>query len=115
MNVVTLIGNLATDVALKELGEDKKVANFLLAIDRNGDGADFVSVSVWGKQAEVCSRHLAKGRQVGIGGRLRSRSWDDADGTRRSAIEVVANSVQFLSRPDGDGAEVIPFEAAAAR
>ena len=116
MNVVTLIGNLASDVELREVGEDRKVASFLLAVDRPGDkGADFVRVAAWNKQAESCARFLAKGRRVAIDGRLRSRSWDDADGTRRSAVEVVANSVQFLSRPDGDGAEVIPFEAAAAR
>ena len=113
MNVVTLIGNLATDVALKELGDDKKVANFLLAVDRNGDGTDFVSVAVWGKQADACARHLAKGRQVALDGRLRSRSWQDADGKRRSAVEVVAHSVEFLS--GGDRATPEPaFEAATA-
>ena len=116
MNVVTLIGNLASDVELREVGEDRKVASFLLAVDRPGDkGADFVRVAAWNKQAESCARFLAKGRRVAVDGRLRSRSWDDADGTRRTAVEVVANSVQFLSRPDGDGAEVIPFEAATAR
>ena len=116
MNVVTLIGNLASDVDVREVGEDRKVVSFLLAVDRPGDkGADFVRVAAWNKQADSCARFLAKGRRVAIDGRLRSRSWDDADGTRRSAVEVVANSVQFLSRPDGDGGEVIPFEAAAAR
>ena len=114
MNVVTLIGNLATDVEVRELGEDRKVASFLLAVDRPGqDAADFVRVSTWNKQAEVCGRFLAKGKRVGVDGRLRSRSWEDADGNRRSAIEVVANRVQFLSPPDkpAEGAEV-PFEAA---
>ncbi len=115
MNVVTLIGNLASDVDLKELGEDKKVANFLLAIDRPGQdkGADFVRVDVWGKQAESCAQYLQKGRRVAIDGRLRSRSWEEPDGKRRTAVEVVANRVQFLS-PPADGAEM-PFEAAAAR
>ena len=116
MNVVTLIGNLASEVDLREVGDERKVASFLLAVDRPGDkGADFVRVSAWNKQAEACVRFLGKGNRVGVDGRLRSRSWDDADGTRRSAVEVVANRVQFLSRPDGDGGEVIPFEAAAAR
>lgn len=118
MNVVTLIGNLATDVELRELGDEKRVASFLLAVDRPGpDGkADFVRIAAWNKQAEVCNRYLAKGKRVAVDGRLRSRSWEDADGKRRSAVEVVANRVQFLSPPDPDGAggEVVPFEAAAA-
>lgn len=118
MNVVTLIGNLATDVELKDLGDDRRVANFVLAVDRASKegGADFVRVSAWDRQAEVCARYLAKGKRVGVDGRLRSRSWEEADGKRRSAVEVVAHRVQFLSPPD-DGATAaaeIPFEEAAA-
>jgi single-strand DNA-binding protein len=114
VNVVTLIGNLCTDVDLKELAGDKRVASFLLAIDRNSKdgGADFVRVSAWDKQAETCARYLGKGHRVGIDGRLRSRSWEE-DGKRRSAVEVVANRVQFLSTPDGGAAAEVPFEEAA--
>jgi single-strand DNA-binding protein len=112
MNVVTLIGNLATEVELKDLGDEKKVANFLLAVDRPtpAGGADFVQVAVWNKQAEACERHLAKGKRIAVDGRLRSRSWEE-EGKRRTAIEVVANRVQFLSSPEE--AET-PFEGAAA-
>ena len=115
MNVVTLIGNLATDVELKELGSEKKVAGFLLAVDRPGKDseADFVWVNAWDRQAETCAQYLAKGSRVAVDGRLRSRSWEEA-GKRRRAVEVVANRVQFLSGPAEAGAEVIPFEAAAA-
>lgn len=99
MNSVTLIGNLASDVELKELADDKSVASFLLAVDRTpAEGADFVRVSAWNKQAELCSRFLSKGRRVAVSGRLRSRSWEQ-DGKRHSAIEVVADRVEFLSRP----------------
>jgi single-strand DNA-binding protein len=115
VNVVTLIGNLATDVELKDLGEDRQVANFLLAVNRPGkDEADFVRISTWNKQAELCAQYLAKGRKVGVDGRLRSSSWEDTDGNKRSAIEVVANRVEFLSPPPGkEDAADIPFEAAA--
>ncbi len=119
MNVVTLIGNLATEVELREVGSDKKVASFLLAIDRGGReaGADFVSVSAWDRQAELCAEYLGKGRRVAVDGRLRSRSWEE-DGKRRTAVEVVARHVEFLGRsPRGGegttGAEVIPFESVA--
>jgi len=117
VNVVTLIGNLSTDVEVRELGEERKVANFVLAVDRPGPSkeTDFINIAAWNKQAELCSRFLAKGKRVAVDGRLRSRSWDDADGKRRSAVEVVARSVQFLSPPDGPGAATeVPFEAAVA-
>ena len=114
MNVVTLIGNLATDVELRDVGDDRQVANFVLAVDRPGkDEADFVRITTWNKQAEICAQYLAKGRKVAVDGRLRSSSWEDSDGNKRSAIEVVANRVQFLSPPPGkeEAAADIPFEA----
>jgi len=112
VNTVALIGNLASEVELKDVGDDKKVANFLLAVDRPGQdaGADFLRVSTWNRQAETCAEFLAKGSRVAVDGRLRSRSWEE-DGKRRSAVEVVANRVQFLdSRREAES----PFEAAAA-
>jgi single-strand DNA-binding protein len=96
VNVVTLIGNLATDVELRELGEGRRRAGFLLAIDRRSGGeTDFVWVTAWDRQADACRELLSKGRRVALDGRLRSRSWEE-DGKRRSAIEVVANRVHFL-------------------
>ena len=117
MNAVALVGNLATDVELKDVGDDMQVASFVLAVDRVGkDEADFFRVSTWNKQAETCGRYLSKGRQVALEGRLRSSSWEDSDGNRRSAVEVVANRVQFLSPPAGkeDATADIPFEPAPA-
>ncbi len=116
MNVVTLIGNLATDVDLREIGPDKKVASFLLAVDRasKDGGADFVSVCAWDRQAELCSEYLGKGRRIAVDGWLKSRSWEE-EGKRRTAIEVVARRVEFLGGPRSEeeptGGEVIPFEA----
>jgi single-strand DNA-binding protein len=121
VNVVTLIGNLATDVEMRKVGPDKKVASFVLAIDRASreGGADFVSVSAWDRQAELCAEYLGKGRRIAVDGRLKSRSWEE-EGKRRSAIEVVARRIEFLGggprrdEEDDAGGEVIPFEAAAA-
>jgi single-strand DNA-binding protein len=118
MNTVSLIGNLASDVELREVGEDKKVASFLLAVGRGARdaGADFVGVSVWDRQAELCAEYLSKGRRVGLEGYLRSRNWEE-DGKRRRVVEVVAKRVEFLGGPrreNEEGAEVIPFETAAA-
>jgi single-strand DNA-binding protein len=119
VNTVSLIGNLASDVELREVGDDKKVANFLLAVGRGGRdaGADFVGVSVWDRQGELCAEYLSKGRRVGVAGYLRSRNWEE-EGKRRRVVEVVAQRVDFLGGPRdsearGEG-EVIPFEPAAA-
>jgi single-strand DNA-binding protein len=117
VNNVSVIGNLATDVEVREVG-DKHVAKFLLAVDRysKDGGADFVGVSAWERQGELCAEYLTKGRRVGIEGYLRSHSWDDDQGKRRREVELVARRVDFLSGPrdEGSGAEVVPFEAAVA-
>ena len=116
MNTVSLIGNLATDVEVRDVGEEKKVASFLLAVDRGGReaGADFVWISAWDRQAELCAEYLAKGRRVAVEGRLHSRTWEQ-DGARRDAIDVVARRIDFLGGPSREeGAEIIPFEAVAA-
>jgi single-strand DNA-binding protein len=120
MNTVSLVGNLATEVELKQVpqndGQPKKVASFLLAVGRSGRdaGADFVWVSAWERQAELCAEYLGKGHRVAIEGRLKSRTWEQ-DGRRRDAIEIVARRIDFLGAPrqdEGEPAEVVPFEAA---
>ena len=115
MNSVSLVGNLATDVEVKEVGE-KRVASFLLAVSRSGrdGGADFVWISAWERQAELCAEYLGKGHRVAVEGRLKSRTWEQ-DGRRRDAIEIVARRIDFLNGPrsdNGDLAEVVPFEPA---
>ena len=116
MNMVVLIGNLATDVDIRTVGE-KSVANFLLAVDRpakDGD-ADFVRVSTWERQAELCAEYLSKGRRVAVDGYLRTRSWEE-EGKRRRDVEVVARRVEFLSGPREAASDpgAVPFEPAAA-
>ena len=115
MNSVVLIGNLTTDVELREFGPEKQLATFRLAVDRGGKDSetDFFSVSVWDRQAQLCADYLAKGRKIALEGRLKYRTWED-EGKKRSAVEVVAYRVEFLSSPAGSGAEVVPFEAAVA-
>ena len=115
MNFVMLIGNLATDVELREFGEEKVLATFRLAVDRDGkdDEADFFRVAVWNGQARTCAEYLVKGRQVAVAGRLRSSTWED-NGEKRSRVEVVARRVKFLGAQSPSGEEVVPFDAAVA-
>ena len=117
MNSVILTGNLATDVELREFGEDKRLATFRLAVDRpttKDEQADFFRIAAWDQQAQFCADYLSKGRKIGVEGRLRYHAWEDGD-EKRSSVEVVAHRIEFLGpRPNESGAEVVPFEAAAA-
>ena len=113
MNTVALIGELATDVSLRDLGE-RKVADFLLSVARpeKTGGSDCVRITTWNRLAETCAARLCRGRRVAVDGRLRSRSWTESDGKRRYAVEVVASSVQFLppAAEGGQTPEEVPFE-----
>lgn len=99
MNVVVLIGRLARDPELRFTASGKAVATFSIAVNRpfsKTNEADFFNIVVWGKTAENCANYLAKGRLVGIEGRLQSRSYETQTGEKRYVTEVVANQVEFL-------------------
>lgn len=102
MNKVILIGRLTRDPELRHTQSGHAVSGFTLAVDRNfknADGekeADFIPVVAWRKLAEVCSEHLGKGRLVAVEGRLQIRGYEDKQGNKRKAAEVVANEVKFL-------------------
>jgi len=69
-----------------------------------GRQAQLLHVTVWGNQGESCAQYLSKGRPVGVDGRLDWREWEAQDGTKRQAVEIIADSVQFLgSRGEGGG------------
>lgn len=99
MNSVVLIGRLARDPELRFTTSGKAVATFSVAVNRpfsKTKEADFFNVVVWGKSAENCANYLAKGRLVGINGRLQSRSYETQNGDKRYVTEVVADQVEFL-------------------
>jgi single-strand DNA-binding protein len=112
INRVTLVGRLTRDPELRALPSGTSVLNMGLAVngrqkDQSGNWIDkpnFFDVKVFGGQAEMLANHLAKGRRVGVDGRLDWSSWEAQDGSKRSKVEIVAQSVQFLdSRGDGEG------------
>ena len=113
INSVVLVGNLTRDPELRHTPSGMAVCSLRLAVnsrrkDETGNWADkpnYFDITVWGAQGENCAQYLAKGRPVGVQGRLEWREWDAQDGTKRQAVEVVADNVQFLGgRGDGDGA-----------
>ena len=103
MNSVHLIGRLTTDPELQDRS-GTPVGRLRLAVQRtrsrDGEdrGADYVDVTVFNTQAEVCSQYLAKGRRVAVEGRLQHSEWQAEDGSRRQKLEVVARNVEFLDR-----------------
>ena len=114
INRVTLVGRLTRDPELRHLPSGTQVLQLGLAVngrqkDEAGNWTDkpnFFDVKVFGNQAEMLANHLAKGRRVGIDGRLDWSSWEAQDGGKRSKVEVIANTVQFLdSRGDQTSGE----------
>ena len=110
INRVVITGNLTRDPELRSTGGGTPVCSLRIASNtrRNnqttGDWEDkpnYFDVTVWGAQGENCARFLAKGRPVAIDGRLEWREWQDKEGNNRQAVEIIAESVQFLgSRED---------------
>ena len=109
INRVVLVGNLTKDPELRHTPGGTPVCSLRIAVnsrrrDESGQWTDkpnYFSVSVFGNQAESCAQYLAKGRPVAIDGRLDWREWQSQDGGKREAVEIVAESVQFLGSRDG--------------
>lgn len=106
MNRVCLIGRLTRDPELRTTTTGKQVADFTLAVDRRGEGADFFRVNAWDKSAEFVANYLSKGRLVSVDGRLQSRKFTDRDGNNREVVEVVADNVQGLDKPKDEAPAV---------
>ncbi|MFZ5597853.1 MAG: single-stranded DNA-binding protein [Bacillota bacterium] len=103
-NKIILIGRLTADPEMRFTPSGVAVARFTLAVDRNyrnkqGEKeTDFIDIVVWRGLAETCSNYLKKGYLAAVDGRLQIRSYEDNQGIRRKAVEVVAENVRFLDR-----------------
>ena len=108
MNSVILIGRLARDPELSYTPNTQTaVGRFTIAVDRpkrdgEDQGADFIRITVWGRQAETCDRYLAKGRQVAVHGRIQTGSYKDRNGETVYTTDVVADRVEFLGGAGGE-------------
>jgi single-strand DNA-binding protein len=125
MNRVFLIGNLTRAPELRYTPSGTAVSDLRLAVNRSyttqgGDKREetcFLTVVVWGKQAETGAQYLDKGSPVLVEGRLQTRDWETKDGQKRNVVEVVAERLQFLGRGRAGGAsgpaDAEPVEEAA--
>jgi single-strand DNA-binding protein len=108
INRVVLTGNLTTEPELRNLPSGMSVCKLRVACNTRRKGAsgewedkpNYFDVTVWGAQGENCARYLSKGRPVAIDGRLEWREWEAKEGGKRQAIDIVADSVQFLGGRD---------------
>jgi single-strand DNA-binding protein len=118
MNSVQIVARLCATPELRTTIGGTNIATLRVAVPRprrNGEdqGADYVDVVTFGRQAETCVEYLTKGRRVAITGRLSHSEWTTDAGERRSKLEVIANTVDFLDRPSTATQEPDVIDAAA--
>ena len=109
MNKVFLIGNLTRDPELSQLPSGVSVCKFGLAVNRNFTNSngerevDFFNVTAWRGLGENCAKYLSKGRKVSVMGNIQVRNYEDKEGNKRTAVDIVAEDIEFLSKnDDGD-------------
>ena len=109
MNKVELLGRLTRDPEVRYTQTNNTlVASFSLAVNRRfvrqGEErqADFINIVAWSKLGEFCSKYFKKGQQVGIVGRIQTRNWDDEQGQKHYATEVIAEEVYFADSKKED-------------
>jgi single-strand DNA-binding protein len=114
INSVVITGNLTKDPELRSTPSGTSVCKLRVAVNsRRKDGAsgewvdkpNYFDVTVWGAQGENCANYLSKGRPVAVQGRLDWREWETQEGGKRQAVEIIADSVQFLGSREGGGGQ----------
>ncbi len=117
LNKVMIIGHLGRDPEMRYTPSGRPVTTFSVATTRSWHSADgerheeteWFNVVSWGSLAEICNQHLRKGQQVYIEGRLQTRRWDDAEGKKHFATELVAQEMIMLG--DSHNASAATFKA----
>ncbi len=108
MNKVILIGNLTRDPETRTTPQGVSLCSFGLAVNRRrkAEGqqdVDFFNVTAWRQLGDLCARYLSKGRKVCVVGQIQIRTYDAQDGTKRTAVDIVADDVEFLSSAQQGG------------
>ena len=117
MNKVILIGRLTRDPELRyTAGNNTAVCQFTIAVDRrfksdNQPSADFIPVVAWRQTGEFVSKYFTKGSRIAVVGRIQTRSWDDDDGQRHYATDVIADNVEFCESKKKDSTSLGPVKA----
>ena len=104
MNKVIMIGRLVKDLEMRSTSNGKQVASFTLAVNKRfkTNEADFFNCTAWDKTAEFMRQWFGKGMQIAIVGRIENRSWDDQEGKKRYATDIVVEEVYFADSKKED-------------
>jgi single-strand DNA-binding protein len=122
LNKVMIIGHLGRDPEMRYTPSGKPVTTFPVATSRTWNTSDgerhteteWFNVVSWGNLAEICKQYLVKGQQVYIEGRLQTRRWEDAEGTKHTSVEIVASEMMILGERRDTNQNNAPVEAAEA-
>lgn len=97
LNRISIMGRMTKDPELRYTQNEKPVASFTLAVDRDGKdaGTDFINCVAWDRTATFVESYFKKGSMAVVDGRLQMRNWEDREGNKRTTAEVVAFSVYF--------------------
>ncbi len=120
-NKAILIGRLTADPELKQTTSGIYLVNFQIAVDRRFKGqdgerkADFITIVCWRQQAEFGAKYFHKGDPIGVDGSIQTRNYEDRQGNKRTAVEVVADNVFFVGGKNSgnNGGSYVPAPAAA--
>lgn len=110
MNSVNIIGRLTRDSELRKTSNGRSVTNFCLAVNRANEGADFIDCVAWSETADLAVKYLHKGSQIGVTGRIQTRTYDDKNGNSRKIVEVVIDRMQFLGGPKKKEESAYPYQ-----
>lgn len=99
INQVMLIGRLTKDPEIRVTNTNISVASFTIAVNGIKDEVDYFNIVAWRQLADICAKYIRKGKQIAVVGKLKNRSYDAKDGSKRYITEVVADNIQMLSDP----------------
>lgn len=117
INCAVIMGRLTADPELRTTSSGVSVTSFCVAVDRNyvrpGEDrqADFINVTAWRQNADFVTRYFRKGSMIAVQGSIQTRTYEDKNGNKRTAVEIVADNISFCGSRNSDGASQNRFEA----
>lgn len=116
LNVVAIMGRLVADPELRTTTQGHSVCSFRIACDRSyvqqgqERQSDFIDIVAWRQQADFVSKYFHKGSMIAVEGSLQTRQYQDKQGSKRTAVEVVANNISFAGTKRQDGKNAPSYE-----
>lgn len=116
LNVVAIMGRLVADPELRTTTQGHSVCSFRIACDRSyvqqgqERQSDFIDIVAWRQQADFVSKYFHKGSMIAVEGSLQTRQYQDKQGSKRTAVEVVANNISFAGTKRQDGKNALSYE-----